>query len=60
MRLPLPLENPETLGDPPDAVQEKVAPMTLEVRLIFVVWPEHMAGESGLYNIPGTGKTVKT
>ena len=45
-------------GDPPVAVHEKVAPVTLEVKRIFVVCPEHCEGFEGLIETSGNGKTV--
>jgi hypothetical protein len=45
-------------GDPPVAVQEKVAPVILEVNRIFVVCPEHCEGFEGFIDKSGTGKTV--
>lgn len=60
MLLPLPSENPVTLGELPVAVQEKADPDASVLKVIFVVWPEQIEGAGGLTNITGTGKTVTT
>jgi hypothetical protein len=43
------LLNPVILPIERLAVQEKVVPATLEVNRIFVVFPEHMVSDIGLF-----------
>ena len=57
MVFPDPGENPVTVGELPETVQEKVAPVTSEFRLMLVCWDEQTDCDEGTIRTSGTGYT---